>query len=206
MYKRSKVYPSGARIPESLPDSYQPSAYGNAPAGQSCFTCKSFDMVTRKCSQWDAPVKPRWWCEAWTGDVIAIKPAMATKPQPVPKPSLTKKITTSTVEEHFSEIPAGAITMSRNNFGNGYDNWYDTGITVPEPEPENEEDIIKVNVPLMIRLLEYARENAKGDIDLHLIVERMIDLGEEGEALEMDDYAEIVPDEDTGTEQNGTVV
>lgn len=202
MYKRPKIYPNGAPIPESLPDSYQPASYGNAPAGQSCFTCKSFDMVTRRCDKWDAPVKPRWWCEAWTGNVIAIKPAMATNPHPAPKPSLTKKITTSTVEEHFSEIPAGAITMSRNNFGNGYD-WYENG--TGEIETEYSGDIIKVNVPLMIRLLEYARENATGDVDLHLIVERMIDLGEFGEALEMDDYAEIVPD-DTGTEQNGTVV
>jgi hypothetical protein len=192
MYKRSKIYPSGARIPESLPDSYQPAAYGNAPEGQSCFTCQSFDMANRKCSKWDAPVKPRWWCEAWTGDVISIKPVLAAQPQPVPKPALTKKITTSTVEEHFSEMP-----MSQ--FRSGLDNWYDTGITVPEPEPENEEDVIRVNIPLMIRLLEYARESTKGDIDLHMMVERMIDLGEEGEVLEMDNYAEIVPNEENGT-------
>lgn len=195
MYKRSKVYPSGAPIPESLPDSYQPSAYGNAPEGQSCFTCRSFDLVTRKCSKWDAPVKPRWWCEGWTGNVIAIKPMPASRTQLGPKPTLTKKITTSTVEEHFSEIPASAITMSRN----GFDDWYDNGNGETETETENGGDVIKVNVPLMIRLLEYARENAKDDVDLHLIVERMIDLGEVGEALEMDDYAEIVTMEANGT-------
>ena len=198
MYIRPKLYPNGAPIPASLPDSYQPSAYGNAPPGQSCFTCKSFDMVTRRCSKWDAPVKPRWWCEAWTGNVIAIKPVLANKPQLTPQPALTKKITTSTVEEHFSDIPASVL--SRNNFDNGFDNWYENG------EEENEEDIIKVNVPLMIRLLEYARENSKDDVDLHLMVERMIDLGETGEALEMDDYAEIVPTKENGTEQNGTVI
>lgn len=195
MYKRPKVYPSGAPIPASLPDSYQPASYGNAPPGQSCFTCKSFDMVTRHCAKWDAPVKPRWWCEGWTGAVIAIKPMNAVKPQPGPKPAMTKKITTSTVEEHFSEIPASAL--SQNNFGNGYDGWYDNGNG--ETETMLGGDVIKVNVPLMIRLLEYARENAKGDIDLHLVVERMIDLCEEGEVLEMDDYADIVPEEENGT-------
>lgn len=87
--------------------------------------------------------------------------------------------------------------MSRNGFGDGFDDWYDNGNG--ETETENGGDIIKVNVPLMIRLLEYARENAKDDVDLHLIVERMIDLGEVGEALEMDDYAEIVTMEVNGT-------
>lgn len=187
MYVRPKIYPSGSPIPESLPDSYQPAAYGNAPAGQSCFTCKSFDMVTRRCARWDAPVKPRWWCEAWTGSVVPLK---SVSPSQMSANSLlTKKITTSTVEEHFSKIPAG--TMFQNNFDNGFNNWY--------PEVENEEDVIKVNVPLLIRLLEYARESAASDIDLHLVAERMIELSESGEVLEMEHYSSIVPEQENGT-------
>ena len=56
----------------------------------------------------------------------------------------------------------------------------------------NPKDIISVDVPLFIRLLEYAREDAKTDMDLHNVAENIIDLSEEGEALTMDDYNAIV--------------
>jgi hypothetical protein len=56
----------------------------------------------------------------------------------------------------------------------------------------NPKDTIKVDVPLFIRLLEYAREDAKTDMDLHNVAENIIDLSEEGEALTMDDYNAIV--------------
>lgn len=70
MYKRLDVYPSGAPIPASLPESYQPTGYGNAPKGQSCLTCKSFNLDTKHCSKWNALVKYRWWCAAWEPRVI----------------------------------------------------------------------------------------------------------------------------------------
>jgi len=179
MYKRLTVYPNGAPIPESLPDSYQPSSYGNAPAGQSCFTCKNFNMATRYCSAWKAPVKPRWWCEGWA-------PIMMKSTQ---SPSnLVKKITTSTVEEHFSSMPT-TLKATQIDYGNGYGYGYETEY---EDEIENEEDVIKLNVPLMIRLLEYAREDANHDVDLHLMAENLIELSEEGDVLEMKDYPEIV--------------
>ena len=57
---------------------------------------------------------------------------------------------------------------------------------------ENEEDVIKVDVPLMIRLLEYAREDSKNDMDLHMVAKHMISLSETGNVLTMDDYADIV--------------
>jgi hypothetical protein len=56
----------------------------------------------------------------------------------------------------------------------------------------NPKDTIKVDVPLFIRLLEYAREDAKTDMDLHNVAENIIDLSEEGQALTMDDYNAIV--------------
>jgi hypothetical protein len=177
MYKRLNVYPNGAKIPESLPDSYQPAMYGNAPVGQSCFTCKHFDLTTRYCSAWKAPVKPRWWCEGWA-------PIMLTKSTQA-QSNLVKKITTSTVEEHFSEIPKATLKAKQYGFEDVYD--YE-----PESETENEEDVITLNVPLMIRLLEYAREDANHDVDLHVIVENLIDLSEEGDVLEMKHYPEIV--------------
>jgi hypothetical protein len=56
----------------------------------------------------------------------------------------------------------------------------------------NPRDIITVDVPLFIRLLEYAREDAQTDMDLHDLAENIIDLSEEGRVLSMDDYNAIV--------------
>jgi len=171
MYKRMNVYPNGAPIPESLPESYQPAAYGNTPAGQSCFTCKNFNLTTRFCSAWKAPVKPRWWCDGWA-PVMKVAQRNAS-------PMLSKKITTNTVEEHFSEI------TNSKPMGYDFDDYY-----------ENEEDVIKLNVPLMIRLLEWAREDVNEDIEIHVIVEKLIELSGEGDTLEMSDYTDIVSKEE----------
>lgn len=59
-------------------------------------------------------------------------------------------------------------------------------------ESENEEDKITVDVPLLIRLLEYAREDVKDDVTIHNVATRMIELSEEGDYLTMKHYAEIV--------------
>jgi hypothetical protein len=51
---------------------------------------------------------------------------------------------------------------------------------------------IVLDVPLMIRLMEYAQENTTTDQDLHKIAEKMIELvNQEGE-LTMDHYRDIV--------------
>jgi hypothetical protein len=57
---------------------------------------------------------------------------------------------------------------------------------------ENPQDILKMNVPLFIRLIEYAREDAETDMDLHDVTERLIKLSLKGEPLTMDDYDTIV--------------
>lgn len=80
-----------------------------------------------------------------------------------------KKVTT--IEETYGSAP-----MSKHKSSNS----------------ENEEDVIRVDVPLMIRLLEYAREDAKNDIDLHIVAKKLIDLSEEGEVLSIDKYDKIV--------------
>jgi len=56
----------------------------------------------------------------------------------------------------------------------------------------NPRDTIKVDVPLFIRLLEYAREDAKTDMDLHDVAENIIRLSETGKTLSMNDYDTIV--------------
>jgi len=56
----------------------------------------------------------------------------------------------------------------------------------------NPKDIIAVDVPLFIRLLEYAREDAQTDMDLHNVAENIISLSASGKTLTMDDYNLIV--------------
>lgn len=51
-------------------------------------------------------------------------------------------------------------------------------------------DIIKLDVPLFIRLLELAREEIKDDADLHDVAEAVIKLSEHG-PVTMDQYPEI---------------
>lgn len=59
-------------------------------------------------------------------------------------------------------------------------------------EQFNPSDKITVDVPLFIRLLEYAREDAKTDMDLHNVAENAIALSETGKTLTMAQYDEIV--------------
>lgn len=55
-----------------------------------------------------------------------------------------------------------------------------------------EHDTISVDIPLMIRLLEYAREDAQSDLDLHIITEKMLDIGNNVNTLTMKNYNNIV--------------
>lgn len=60
------------------------------------------------------------------------------------------------------------------------------------PKKENPVDTITLDVPLMIRLLEYAREDAKTDMDLHKVAENLVQLSKEGRLLDMTDYNSII--------------
>ena len=53
---------------------------------------------------------------------------------------------------------------------------------------------------MLIRLLEYAREDAKTDMDLHDVTERLIALSAEGRTLSMQDYDAIVTQQGEMTE------
>jgi len=51
----------------------------------------------------------------------------------------------------------------------------------------DKKDTITFDIPLLIRVLELAREDIKSDMDLHRVVERLIDIRNKG-TLTMDDY------------------
>jgi hypothetical protein len=52
-------------------------------------------------------------------------------------------------------------------------------------------DVIKIDVPTFIRLLELAREDVKQDPDLHDIAQKVVEISQE-RVVTMDDYNEIL--------------
>jgi hypothetical protein len=69
-------------------------------------------------------------------------------------------------------------------------------------EQFNPSDKITVDVPLFIRLLEYAREDAKTDMDLHSVAEKAIAASETGKTLTMADYDGLVGGQEQPEEPN----
>jgi len=57
---------------------------------------------------------------------------------------------------------------------------------------ENPIDTLTLDIPLFIRMLEYAKEDAKSDVELHDATEKAIALSQTGEVLNMDNYDDIV--------------
>jgi hypothetical protein len=73
---------------------------------------------------------------------------------------------------------------------------------LPEQTQEDPTDIIAMDVPLFIRMLEWAREDAETDMELHDAAERAIEAVKLRGLLSMEDYIDIVGkpsvDEETG--------
>lgn len=57
---------------------------------------------------------------------------------------------------------------------------------------KNPKDIISMDVPLFIRLLEFAREDSKNDMELHEITERILQFCDAGSVATMKHYSRIV--------------
>ena len=64
--------------------------------------------------------------------------------------------------------------------------------TIREAKEEDKVDTITMDIPLFLRMLEYSREDASQDMDLHDVTEKAISLGKERGILQMDDYDEII--------------
>lgn len=63
---------------------------------------------------------------------------------------------------------------------------------VNEAKEEDKVDTITMDIPLFLRMLEYSREDASQDMDLHDVTEKANALGKEKGILSMEDYEEIV--------------
>ena len=69
----------------------------------------------------------------------------------------------------------------------------------------DKKDTIALDIPLMIRVLELAREDIKSDMDLHRVVERLIDIRNKG-TLTMDDYNYIANIKESYMKEDGIAV
>jgi hypothetical protein len=67
-------------------------------------------------------------------------------------------------------------------------------------ENASDSDVLNINVPTYIRTLEFAREDAKSDVDLHKLTENALEVSDKQGVVEMDDYEEIVPKMESGGE------
>jgi hypothetical protein len=68
-------------------------------------------------------------------------------------------------------------------------------------ESEDAVDAVTMDIPLLIRLLEYAKEDAKTDMDLHSVAERLTQLSKSATTLSMNDYNHIVDIQDAASPQ-----
>ena len=66
----------------------------------------------------------------------------------------------------------------------------------------NPSDKVTLDIPLFIRLLEYAREDAKTDMDLHNVAEKANAVSETGKTLTMVDYDSLVAGNSEDKEMN----
>ena len=78
---------------------------------------------------------------------------------------------------------------AKPNFGGGI-----TAVkkSMMEAKKEDAVDTITMDIPLFLRMLEYSREDASQDMDLHDVTEKANSLGKERGILSMEDYDEIV--------------
>lgn len=70
----------------------------------------------------------------------------------------------------------------------------------------NDFDIARLSIPLLIRLLEFAREDAKSDLDLHFVVENIIKLHSKKSFLNMQDYKALVTEPPMPNEFSDSVI
>ena len=67
---------------------------------------------------------------------------------------------------------------------------------IKEEEQQDVIDTVTLDVPLFIRMLEYAKEDAANDMDLHDLAEKTIALNKQKGILSMEDYDTLIPPTD----------
>ena len=84
------------------------------------------------------------------------------------------------------------------------ENKVNEGVNEEEAEAKDAVDTVTMDVPLFIRMLEFAREDAKADMDLHDVAEKAIEINKSKETLSMQDYEDIIPAMEEPMNENNT--
>jgi hypothetical protein len=70
-------------------------------------------------------------------------------------------------------------------------NEVDTEVETDVDETESTQPTVSFNIPTLIRVLELIREDVVSDEILHFVVEKIIEVGADNDAIDMDDYDDI---------------
>jgi hypothetical protein len=100
-----------------------------------------------------------------------------------------------TQDEAVSQYLESKYDYEKEKGGDREDDETSDKYAVDLMEEENPVDIISMDVPLFIRMLEFAREDASTDMDLHDLAQKAIKMSSEGEPLTMMHYDELVSKE-----------
>jgi len=97
------------------------------------------------------------------------------------------------------KIKSGKISIekAREESGIPYHELSDLVKKLDEAKEEDAVDTITMDVPLFIRVLEYAREDAQADMDLHDLAEKAIAATKQQGLLQMDDYDMLVGEKES---------
>jgi hypothetical protein len=102
-----------------------------------------------------------------------------------------EKLVNSTAKRYGYDIESALLAI-RTIIGND-ENKVNEGVNEEEAEAKDAVDTVTMDVPLFIRMLEFAREDAKADMDLHDVAEKAIEINKSKETLSMQDYEDIIP-------------
>jgi len=111
-----------------------------------------------------------------TGRAIKLAKQMAQKENQQKIKEAIRKALMSPIEEMEAEEEINSVDYIQNR----------------QPVDYNFDSTISLSIPLLIRMMEYAKEDAKTDMDLHFATENMIQLAKTKKSLHMDDYESIV--------------
>lgn len=93
------------------------------------------------------------------------------------------------------------ITRAETDITDVHDFLGNSTQSVDEAEGNNPPDIINVDVPMLLRVMEFAREDASSDVDLHKVAKRLTQLSADGRTVTIDDYNSIVSDMKSSIEE-----
>jgi predicted RNA binding protein YcfA (HicA-like mRNA interferase family) len=137
-------------------------------------------------AKYNAPVKEEQIQEAGTGLLMSYIKAKGVDPSMM---DTNKRNAYSKSSEYRLFKMKHRLKKETSGMGERGDDWNEE--KKPVKESLDKKDTVTMDIPLLIRVLEYAREDAKTDMDLHRVVENLINMRSSG-VLSMDHYEKVV--------------